>query len=235
MTHIRPPVQHPRPRPATPHVISVLSQKGGTGKTTLSCALAALAVGDGIATAMLDLDPQASAAKWHDLRKANHTGDPPVYATPSSRMQALVEGLGSDGAELIVCDTAPHSGADALTVARLSDTILIPVQPSLPDLAAVTRTIEITDLAGTPAVVVLNLALANHLSAGEARSVIATTNVAAAPVVLHRRIAHVNSFNNGQCAAEYEPRGKAAGELRALFAWLQAACIVPRARKGHAA
>ncbi len=235
MTHIGPPAEHPRPRPATPHVISVLSQKGGTGKTTLSCALAALAVGDGIATAILDLDPQASAAKWHDLRRADGTGEPPVYATPSSRMHALIEGLGNDGAELIVNDTAPHSGADAVTVARLSHTILIPVQPSLPDLAAVTRTIEIADLAGTPAVIVLNLALSNHPSAGEARRAIATTSVAAAPVVLHRRIAHVNSFNNGQCAVEYEPRGKAADELSALFAWLQAVGIVPRARKGQAA
>ena len=109
------------------------------------------------------------------------------------------------------------------------------MQPSLPDLAAITRTVEIAEVARTPATIVLNLALSNHPSAGEARRVIATTNVPAAPVVLHRRVAHVNSFNNGQCAAEYEPRGKAAGELRALFAWLRAAGIVPRARKGQAA
>ena len=235
MTYIRSVAEHPPPGPAGPRVISVLSQKGGTGKTTLSCALAALAVGDGMATAVLDLDPQASAAKWHDIRKANGTGEPPVYVTPSSRMQALIEGLGDDGAELIVNDTAPHSGADAVTVAKLSHHILIPVQPSLPDLAAITRTIEIAELAGTPATIVLNLALSNHPSAGEARGVIATTNVPDAPVVLHRRVAHVNSFNNGQCAAEYEPRGKAAAELRALFAWLQAAGIVPCARKGQAA
>ena len=235
MTHVHPLAEHRRPGPVGPRVISVLSQKGGTGKTTLSCALAALAAGDGMATAILDLDPQASAAKWHDLRKADGTVEPPVYATPSSRMQALIEGLGEDGAELIVSDTAPHSGADAVTIARLSHHILIPVQPSLPDLAAITRTIEIAEVARTPATVVLNLALSNHPSAGEARSVIATTTVPVAPVVLHRRIAHVNSFNNGQCAAEYQPRGKAAGELRALFVWLQAAGIVPPARKGQAA
>ena len=235
MTPIHPLAEQRRPGTAGPRVISVLSQKGGTGKTTLSCALAALAAGDGIAAAVLDLDPQASAAKWHDLRRANGAAEPPVYATPSSRMQALIEGLGDDGAELIVNDTAPHSGADAVTVARLSHHILVPVQPSLPDLAAITRTVEIAEVARTSATIVLNLALSNHPSAGEARRVIATTNVPAAPVVLHRRVAHVNSFNNGQCAAEYEPRGKAAGELRALFAWLQAAGIVPRARKGQAA
>ena len=125
-TRTRPP-DAPRPR-----VVSVLSPRGGTGKTTLSCALAALASRAETATAVLDLDPQASAAKWHDLRRANGEEDPPVFATPSSRMQALVDALGQDGAELIVTDTPPHSGADAVTVAKLSDHILIPLQPSFP-------------------------------------------------------------------------------------------------------
>ena len=216
-----------------PRVISVLSQKGGTGKTTLSCALAALAFRAGTATAILDLDPQASAAKWHDLRRANGEEDPPVFATPSSRMEALVDALGQDGAELIVTDTAPHSGADAVTVARLSDHILIPLQPSFPDLAAITRTIDIAEVTKTPATIVLNLALVNHPSTSDARSVIESAAAAATPVVLHRRVAHVNSFNVGRCAAEYEPAGKAANELRALFGWLQGTGIIPTASGGQ--
>ena len=226
-TRTRPP-DAPRTR-----VVSVLSQKGGTGKTTLSCALAARASRAGTATAVLD--SQASAAKWHDLRRANGEEDPPVFATPSSRTAALVDALGRDGAELIVTNTPPHSGADAVTVARLSDHILIPLQPSFPDLAAITRTIEIAEVAKTPATIVLNLALVNHPSTDDARTVIAATAVPVAPVVLHRRVAHVNSFNAGRCAAEYQPAGKAANELRTLFGWLQNASIIPTARKGQAA
>ncbi len=235
MTDIDTATRTERPDAPRPRVVSVLSQKGGTGKTTLSCALAALAARAGTATAILDLDPQASAAKWHDLRRANGEEDPPVFATPSSRMQALVDALGQDGAELIVTDTAPHSGADAVTVARLSDHILIPLQPSFPDLAAITTTIDIAEVARTPATIVLNLALVNHPSTGDARTVIGTAAAAVAPVVLHRRVAHVNSFNLGRCAAEYEPAGKAAHELRALFGWLRGAGIVPAASKGQAA
>ena len=235
MTDIRTATRTRPPDAPRPRVVSVLSQKGGTGKTTLSCALAALATRTGMATAILDLDPQASAARWHDLRRANGEEEPPVFATPSSRMQALVDALGRDGAELIVADTAPHSGADAVTVARLSDHILVPLQPSFPDLAAITRTIDIAEVARTPATIVLNLALVNHPSTADARTVIESTAAAAAPVVLHRRVAHVNSFNLGRCAAEHEPAGKAANELRALFAWLRGAGIVPAARKGQAA
>lgn len=235
MTNINTATRTVPPDGPRPQVVSVLSQKGGTGKTTLSCALAALASRAGTATAVLDLDPQASAAKWHDLRRANGEQDPPVFATPSSRMQALVDALGRDGAELIVTDTAPHSGADAVTVARLSGHILIPLQPSFPDLAAIARTIDIAELAKVPATIVLNLALVNHPSADDARTVIESTPAAAAPVVLHRRVAHVNSFNVGRCAAEYQPAGKAARELRALFEWLQAVGIIPTARTGQAA
>ncbi|MCY4599342.1 MAG: ParA family protein [Acidobacteria bacterium] len=133
-----------------------------------------------------------------------------------------------------MADTAPHSGADAVTVARLSDHILIPLQPSFPDLAAITRTIDIAQVARTPATIVLNLALVNHTSTDDARTVIESTAAAAAPVVLHRRVAHVNSFNAGRCAAEYQPAGKAARELRALFRWLQDAGIIPAARNGQA-
>ena len=197
MTDIHPATRTRPPDAPRPRVVSVLSQKGGTGKTTLSCALAALASRAETATAVLDLDPQASAAKWHDLRRANGEDDPPVFATPSSRMQALVDALGRDGAELIVTDTAPHSGADAVTVARLSDHILIPLQPSFPNLAAITRTIDIAEIAKTPATIVFNLTLVNHPSTDDARTVIAGTAVPVAPVVLHRRVAHVNSFNAG--------------------------------------
>ena len=41
-------------------VISVLAQKGGTGKTTLSVAIACAAAADGLSTVIVDLDPQGS-------------------------------------------------------------------------------------------------------------------------------------------------------------------------------
>ena len=175
MTHVHTATRTRTPDAPRPRVVSVLSQKGGTGRTTLSCALAALAFRAGTATAVLDLDPQTSATKWHDLRKANGEDDPPVFATPSSRTEALVETLGQDGAGLIVTDTPPHSGADAVTVARLTDHILIPLQPSFPDHAAITRTIDIAEVAKTPATVVLNPSLVNHPSTDDARTVVETT------------------------------------------------------------
>ena len=51
-------------------VLSIVSQKGGTGKTTLATHLSVEAERNGRTTALIDLDPQASAAKWGDHRSA---------------------------------------------------------------------------------------------------------------------------------------------------------------------
>jgi Mrp family chromosome partitioning ATPase len=48
--------------------ISLIGQKGGTGKTTVALGLAVAAARAGYATAIVDLDPQASAARWKDRR-----------------------------------------------------------------------------------------------------------------------------------------------------------------------
>ena len=44
--------------------ISLIGQKGGTGKTTVALGLAVAAARAGHATAIVDLDRQASAARW---------------------------------------------------------------------------------------------------------------------------------------------------------------------------
>ena len=215
---------------ATLNVLAVLSQKGGAGKTTLSCALAALAERAGITTIVYDLDPQASAMRWHDLREASTGNEKPlVFCVPPSRVDKLLNDHGNAGAELVIIDTPPHSGADALTVAQLARHILVPVQPSLPDLSAITSTLQIARTAQRPATVILNRARVNHRSIDEARAILTGSHATIAPVVMHHRIAHSTSYITGQCAAETEPTGKAAAELNELFDWLRTSGSIPRA------
>lgn len=216
---------HAPPSP-NPFVLAVLSQKGGAGKTTLSCGLAALAEAASITTVIYDLDPQASAARWHDLRDAEA---PNVFCVPPARLATLLEQHGRAGAELIIIDTPPHSGGDALTVAQLAHHILVPVQPSLPDLSAITSTLQIARTAQRPATVVLNRARVNHRSIAEARDILAHTHATVAPVIIHHRIAHSTSYISGQCAVETEPSGKAAAELTELFHWLRTTGSIPTA------
>ena len=67
--------------------IAVLSRKGGTGKTTLAIHLSVAAEQAGHTTALIDLDPQASATSWRDIRE-NKT--PAVISAHASRLSQIL-------------------------------------------------------------------------------------------------------------------------------------------------
>ena len=50
-------------------IISVLNQKGGVGKTTLSISLAAALAGRKLRVLLVDADPQGSALDWIAVRQ----------------------------------------------------------------------------------------------------------------------------------------------------------------------
>ena len=52
-------------------IVAIISQKGGAGKTTLSVHLATVAALSGHSAAIIDLDPQGTAASWGDRRQAD--------------------------------------------------------------------------------------------------------------------------------------------------------------------
>ena len=56
-------------------IISVVNQKGGTGKTTVATNLAACFAGDGREVLVIDADPQQSSLDWRADRPEDQ---PPV-------------------------------------------------------------------------------------------------------------------------------------------------------------
>ena len=111
-------------------ILTLLSQKGGAGKTTIAVHLAVAAEEAGLPTIVLDLDPQASASSWKDVRNAlGSASAPDVLATHPARLPQVLETVKKNGAKLAVIDTAPHSEAGTLTAAKASDFILVPCRP----------------------------------------------------------------------------------------------------------
>lgn len=200
--------------------VAILSQKGGTGKTTLATNLCVAAARDGQTPALIDLDPQASATRWGDYRQAK---TPAIVATPVSRLTHWLQTAAENGASLVILDTAPNSGPDALDVARAASLVLIPCKPSLLDLDTIENTVKIAALAEVPARVVLNCVDARSDLGTQARHVIRQYNVACAPCEIGQRLGFVHAFNHGKGVQECEPRAKSAREITALYTYLRKA------------
>ena len=203
------------------HALAILSQKGGSGKTTLALHLAAVAESFGQTAAVIDIDPQASAAMWKDLRKAE---TPVVVSIPAARLQQALDAAGEAGADLAIIDSAPQAGDVALAAAEAADFILIPCRAGILDLRAIGATARIVKLADKEAAyVVLNAMPPNapHVLA-DARSAVAVHGLKVAPITLQQRAAFAHALTVGKTAHEYEPDGKAAEEIAKLYQWLWA-------------
>ena len=195
--------------------IAVISQKGGSGKTTLALHLA-VAAAAGRDTAVIDLDPQASAAKWSDRREAEL---PVVLSAHASRLENEMQRVKDAGCEILFLDTAPHSDSAALQAAGLSDLVLVPCRPAILDMEAITNTLDLVRTKSAPVFVVMNAVAPQGHEAQEAAEAIAGLDATVCPVQLVSRVAFSRSLITGQTAQEFEPNGKAAQEIAKLYAF----------------
>src|SRR5215208_5786642 len=206
----------PAGRSAHIQTIGVLSQKGGAGKTTLSVHLAVAAQQEGYRVAIIDLDPQATARKWGDKRQE---AEPEVVGDHAERLPQLAEAARANGADLLIIDTAPNADRASLAAARLADLILIPCRPAAFDLEAIEATRDLAAIAKKPAFVVLNSAPIRSAITEEAKKGLQAQGAKVCPHTLHVRVAYSHSVIDGRTALELEPDGKAAEEVRSLYAW----------------
>jgi chromosome partitioning protein len=204
--------------------IAIVSQKGGAGKTTLAIHLAVAVTHAGMNAAVIDLDPQASSAKWADRRQ---TELPVVISAHASRLAQVLEAAKAEGGELVIIDTAPQSDNTALEAARMADVVLVPCRPSILDLEAIANSLDIAKLAHKHATVILNAVSPTGSEANEAAEAIAQLGGEACPVRLVNRVAYARAIVYGQAAQEYEPHGKAAQEIENLHKFMCAHHHIP--------
>lgn len=198
--------------------IAFLSQKGGSGKTTLAvhCAVAAMEAGERVL--VVDTDPQQSATTWGVTRAV----ETPVIATASAAVLVRVFAAArQEDMGLAIVDTAPHAAPDATRIARAVDLVVIPCRPTAFDIAAAGRAVDIVRAAGTRAVFVLSACPFRSPEITEARTVLATFGLPVSPVEIIDRRAFARAVASGRAVTEFEGCGKAAGEIRALWAWLR--------------
>lgn len=111
-------------------IICVANRKGGVGKTTLATNLA-VALNNKGKSILIDADEQQSAFKW-----ANQRDDIECTAVHSDLLEIL-EQLDKDY-EYVLIDVAGRDSTIFREALLVSDTLIVPTQPSLLDLEVLT-------------------------------------------------------------------------------------------------
>lgn len=195
-------------------VLALSSQKGGSGKTTLSGHLAVQAQAAGCGPVVLiDIDPQGSLADWWNEREAEY----PAFAqTTVARLSSDLELLRQQGFKLAIVDTPPAITMAIQSVIAVAELIVIPTRPSPHDLRAVGATVDLCERAGKPLIFVVNGATPKARITYEA-AVALSQHGTVAPITVHHRTDFAASMIDGRTVMEVDPKGKSAQEIRDLW------------------
>src|SRR5262245_24957029 len=115
----------------------VINPKGGSGKTTITTNLASYFAANGVATTVMDFDPQGSSLNWLRLRPPHAPRIHVCNAAPQkSGLRSMGMHVPPDTRQLLI--DAPAGASGLLLQEMLSRThqILIPVAPSTIDIHA---------------------------------------------------------------------------------------------------
>ena len=197
-------------------VLSLVSQKGGVGKTTLATALAVAAHQDGKRPVLIDLDPQASASFWMDTRQDDSLA---VSAIPASRLPHVLKAAAEAGAELAIIDTPPFAKDIAYEAVERADFVLIPTRPAVLDVMAMTRTLDLIKTFQRQAAVVLTFCPPAGKEIEDTEAAVRALDAELCPVRIGARIAYSRAQQSGLTAQELDPDGKAAAEIGALYGY----------------
>lgn len=205
-------------------IFSLISQKGGAGKSTLARQFAVLA-GEVGASVLIDRDPQETSTKWWQRRQALQPTPerPDLLNLDGSDLTAAVAELRKrQGGGTVFVDTRPAVAEPEAEAARIADLVIVPVRPSPDDLEAVGETLKILRRLGRRAAVVVNAAK-NEGRARDARAALSRYPVPVCPVHVADRAVYLDASLEGRGVGEM--RGAAArdaqAELRSVWAWLQ--------------
>ena len=199
--------------------IAMSSLKGGTGKTTIAFNMAERAMAHGWKTVLLDYDPQQGSLGLMDLRESK---DWPVHKFQIDFRASQPMSLQSFDYD---CDLLIHDlpGFELGSVHRLlseMDLVLSPVGVGASDLLTVANFLWTIRKLELPAVFLPNNVPQWQSRQRELLSELESLEVEVCPVLVQRRVAHLDSLRFGMGVCEVFPDTAAAREINALWEWV---------------
>jgi chromosome partitioning protein len=195
------------------HVLSVLSEKGGSGKTTIATNLASAFHLGGAETLLVDSDPQGTSRDWG---AASDVDTPVVAGVDRPSLDEDIPRL-RQRFEVVIIDGAPRLREVMVSAVKASDLVLVPVRPSAADIWSAETIIEACRAYGVPARFVVSAQVVGTALAGSVQDALQSFDVEVMDARTSQRVAFTEALGAGESVLQYKPKGKAAGEVRALY------------------
>ena len=122
-------------------IISIVNEKGGTGKSTIATNLATALHRSGKKVVLVDADPQGTARDWRDASPEGADLPPVVAIDRAQLLQSSLQTLA--GSDFVVIDGPAKANDMAAAIIRVSHVALIVIQPSGADLWASAATVKL--------------------------------------------------------------------------------------------
>lgn len=200
-------------------ILSVLNQKGGTGKTTIAIHVGMAWIRQGARVLLIDADPQGTALDWSEARQGA-TPTLPVLGLPRPTLHREIPAL-AENYDHVIIDGPPQTEAIVRSAMMAADVLVIPVQPSGVDVwgARPIVALLVDAQVANPklkAVFAINRKVSKTFLS---RAVLDALKVYRLPVVtsaLTHRVAFAESIGSGRTVFDIDPGSVASTEVAAL-------------------
>jgi chromosome partitioning protein len=199
--------------------VAMVTQKGGSGKSTLAACLAVAALEAGEKVFLIDMDPQKSLTKW--ARRRNDSNLAVETVSPSKLPEALAE-LAKSKITLVLIDTPATDTPASDAAMKAADLCIIPSRPTIFDIwsSEVTRGKLKTYAKEFAFVLTQCPPMQESQRVMDGAAALESMGGLLRPLITSR-VAYQEAAREGMGTTEIEPDGKAAEEIRALWASLK--------------
>ena len=198
-------------------VITFVTQKGGSGKTTLAINTAVAAQEAGKRVLILDMDPQRTAESWYQDREAS---EPKLVTVDAGQLAQALKAARGQGFDYALIDTPGRDEPATAAAIRAADICIIPCRPAPADMKATPPTIATTKRLNKAAAFVLTQTPPRSFRVSEAERGLRMLGMVA-PVRTVSRADYQDAQGRGLGVTEHDPSSKAAQEVRSLFGWIE--------------
>lgn len=198
-------------------IISLVNQKGGTGKTTIALNLAYCIAEKGHRTLLIDADPQGSSLQWQTIADNNAFT---VVRHPKANIHKNIKKV-TERYKTVIIDAPPGTGNISKSILLCSNLAIVPVGPSPLDIWSSKEIIALIresrkfnrKLKGK--LLISKKIIGTTVGRG-IRGALKQYRMGIFETEICERIAYVKAMIEGLSVVEYEPDSEAANEIRSL-------------------